>query len=202
MIERSERLAAISSGFLRSPIVSILGLRQCGKTTLAKQYAETQETTAFFDLENPLSAATLREPMSALKSLRGLVVIDEIQRMPELFPILRVLADRPKHTARFLILGSASPVLVRSISESLAGRVSLLELPGLTISEVGYSRLRQLWLRGGLPRSFLAADDKTSLAWRGDFMSLLLERDIPQLGISVPPTTLRRFWTMLAHFNV
>ncbi|TVR53722.1 MAG: ATP-binding protein [Puniceicoccaceae bacterium] len=202
MIQRQKKLGAIDAGFSRAPIVSITGLRQCGKTTLARAYAADQNGPVhYFDLEDPRSLARLREPMLALETLEGLIVIDEVQRLPPLFPILRVLADRPEGKARFLLLGSASPVLLDSISESLAGRVALLEIDGFDLLETGPDHWRQLWLRGGLPPSYLASADDDSLLWRQDFITLFLERDLPQLGITIPSTTLRRFWLMLAHFH-
>ena len=202
MILRERKLRAIDAGFLRAPIVSITGLRQCGKTTLARSYAPGRaEPVHYFDLEDPRSEARLREPMLALEGLEGLVVIDEVQRLPPLFPVLRVLADRPEKKARFLLLGSASPLLLNSISESLAGRVALLEIEGFDLLEVGETELRPLWLRGGLPPSYLAENDDASLLWRRDFITLFLERDLPQLGITIPSATLRRFWMMLAHFH-
>ena len=137
--------------------------------------------------------------MTALERLSGLVIIDEIQRQPELFELLRVLVDRPDNQARFLVLGSASPQLVRGVSESLAGRIGFVDLTGFDLREIGTEHLDQLWLRGGLPRSFLADDEDTSMTWRNDFLRTFLERDIPQLGITIPAETLRRFWTMMAH---
>ena len=202
MIERVSKLKAINDGFKRAKIVSITGLRQCGKTTLARSYAESQtKPVHYFDLEDPRSESRLREPMLALEALDGLVVIDEVQRLPSLFPVLRVLADRPETKARFLLLGSASPLLISSISESLAGRVALLEIEGFDLLETGTDSLRSLWLRGGLPPSYLAESDDASLLWRRDFITLFLERDLPQLGITIPSATLRRFWMMLAHFH-
>ncbi len=202
MIERLDKLRAIEDGFKRASIVSITGLRQCGKTTLARNYAAGQRVPVhYFDLEDPRSEVRLREPMLALEGLEGLIVIDEVQRLPELFPVLRVLADRPEEKVRFLLLGSASPVLISSISESLAGRVALLEIEGFDLLETGDASLRPLWLRGGLPPSFLAQNEDASLLWRRDFITLFLERDLPQLGITIPSVTLRRFWMMLAHFH-
>jgi len=202
MILRDTKERAIDSGFLRAPIVSITGLRQCGKTTLARSYAAGQSTQVhFFDLEDPRSLARLREPMLALEDLEGLIVIDEVQRLPPIFPILRVLADRPERKARFLLLGSASPTLLDAISESLAGRVALLEIEGFDLLETGKQACKPLWLRGGLPPSYLASNDDSSLLWRRDFITLFLERDLPQLGITIPSSTLRRFWMMLAHFH-
>lgn len=202
MIDRPQKIQAIEKGFQRAPVVSITGLRQCGKTTLALHYAkEHKGPVERFDLEDPHAVARLAAPKTTLERLRGLVVIDEIQRMPELFPLLRVLADRPEKPARFLILGSASPVLVKEISESLAGRVALLEMEGFDLLEAGTGHQQDLWLRGGLPRAFLSETDSASYAWRRDFITLFLERDLPQLGITIPATTLRRFWMMLAHFH-
>ncbi len=201
LIHRSRRLSAIDEAFARASIVSITGLRQCGKTTLARAYAEAQSGPVhIFDLEDPRSRSRLEEPMTALDPLEGLVVIDEIQREPDLYPVLRVLADRLGKKARFLILGSASPTLVRAVSESLAGRVALLEMEGFDLQEVGTEQVNRLWLQGGLPPSFQSAPE-TSFAWRQDFITLFLERDLPQLGITIPAPTLRRFWMMLAHYH-
>ncbi len=159
------------------------------------------ERSPSLDLEDPRDLARLSEPSLVLPELRGLVVLDEIQRMPELFPLLRVLADRPGPPARFLILGSASPDLSRQSAESLAGRVSYYVLPGFHIGEVGVENGTDLWIRGGFPRSYLAADDGASFQWREDFVRTFLERDLPALGVRVPSTTLRRFWQMLAHYH-
>lgn len=187
----------------RAPVVALLGPRQVGKTTLARDVAAAfgAGTVTTFDLEQPSALARLAEPELALEPLRGLVVLDEIQRRPELFPILRVLADRPRRPARFLVLGSASPELLRQESESLAGRVAFLELGGLSLSEVTPRRLDRLWLRGGFPASFTAASDADSFEWRTDFIQTFLERDLPGLGVSIPAPTLRRFWSMLAHVH-
>ena len=155
----------------------------------------------YFDLEDPIGRARLAEPMTALSPLRGLVIVDEVQREPKLYPILRVLADRPRTPARFLILGSASPDLVRHSSESMAGRVAFVDMAGFSLREVGEAAQRRLWLRGGFPRSFLARSENESFAWREDFIRTFLERDIGQLGIQVPPTALRRLWMMLAHYH-
>lgn len=200
-VQRTRRLSAIDKGFGRAGIVSITGLRQCGKTTIALAYAEAQSGPVhIFDLEDPRSRSRLEEPMTALDPLEGLVVIDEIQREPDLYPVLRVLADRPGRNTRFLILGSASPTLVRAVSESLAGRVALLEMEGFDLQEVGAEQASRLWLQGGLPPSFQSPPE-TSFAWRQDFITLFLERDLPQLGITIPAHTLRRFWMMLAHYH-
>ena len=200
MIPRNTTHNAIVTALERSRIVSLLGPRQSGKTTLARQFVPT-DSAAYFDLEDPLSLARLDEPMTALRNLTGLVVIDEVQRRPELFPILRVLADRTPLTARFLILGSAAPELLRQSSESLAGRMETITLSGFTITDVGMSAHQVHWLRGGLPLSFLATNDSNSVAWRKSFIQTLLERDIPSFGLGTPATTLLRFWTMLAHYH-
>ena len=184
-------------------MVGILGARQVGKTTLARQLsARWQSPTVFFDLENPRDRSRLVEdPLLALESHEGLVVIDEVQNAPELFPILRVLVDRPESATKFLILGSASPDLLRQGSETLAGRIYYHEIGGFDLTEVGVDVLDRLWLRGGFPRSFLAQDDAASAEWRRGFIRTFLERDLPALGLQVPPDAMRRFWTMLAHFH-
>jgi hypothetical protein len=193
-------LQALRRALGRSRVTALLGPRQCGKTTLAREAARSFRSE-FFDLEDPTDLAALENPRSALEPLRGLVVIDEIQRRPDLFPVLRVLADRPKAAVRFLLLGSASPELVRGASETLAGRVAFVDLAGFAMDEVGRDRLDLLWLRGGFPRSFLARSERESLEWRKDFIRTLLERDFPQIGITIPAATLRRFWSMVAHFH-
>ena len=200
MIERSGHLLRVKELLKRYPVVAILGARQVGKTTLARQLA-TDESSIRFDLEDPRDLARLADPMLALEPLEGLVILDEIQRRAELFPVLRVLADRPERRARFLVLGSASPDLLRQSSESLAGRIFYYQLGGFGLSEIGLEKQRNLWLRGGFPRSFLAESDWASLEWRSAFIRTFLERDIPQLGISIPAETLHRFWTMVAHYH-
>jgi len=172
------------------------GPRQSGKTTLARELVPPSSVN-YFDLEDPASLRRLDEPMTALEPLQGLVVLDEIQRRPELFPILRVLVDRPGAAARFLVLGSASGELLRQTSETLAGRVALYRLDGFAATEV--DDLERLWLRGGFPRSYLAPSDRASMRWRRSFVDTFLARDLPSLTGVVPPTLLRRFWTMLAH---
>lgn len=199
MIHRARHFARLHALLAQFPVVGILGARQVGKTTLARQLGDAPvEPTHIFNLENPTDLARLEEPMLTLAPLRGLIVLDEIQRRPDLFPMLRVLADRPDQPARFLVLGSASPDLLRQSSESLAGRIAYHELGGFSLDEVDGDADR-LWLRGGLPRSFLAATDAASLQWRDAFVRTFLERDLPQLGITTPAPTMRRFWTMLAH---
>ena len=200
MISRSETTAAINTALGRSRVVALLGPRQCGKTTLARQFVPS-DSPNYFDLEDPLSLARLDEPMTALRDLTGLVVIDEVQRRPELFPVLRVLADRDPLPARFLILGSASPALLRQSSESLAGRVETVTIGGLALRDVGTETMDSHWLRGGFPLSFLAGSDADSFGWRKNFIQTFLERDLPQLGIGTPAATLLRFWTMLAHYH-
>jgi predicted AAA+ superfamily ATPase len=200
MIERPELRAAIESRFRASPVVLLLGPRQCGKTTLARQLAGARRAE-YFDLEAPGDAARLREPMTALAPLRGRVVIDEAQLMPELFAVLRVLADRRPQPARFLLLGSASPDLSARAADSLAGRVALVPMSGFDLSEVGAEAPRRLWWRGGFPRSFLARSDAESRRWRADFMQTFLERDLRRFGVQVAPAAMRRFWHMVAHHH-
>jgi predicted AAA+ superfamily ATPase len=184
------------------PAVAILGARQVGKTTLAELIISRYAGPATrFDLEDPDDLARLSEPKLALAALKGLVVIDEVQRRPDLFPILRVIIDQPRAAARFLILGSASPALLQQTSETLAGRIAFHELGGFALDEVGMDRVDSLWLRGGFPRAFLAPTDAESHEWRRGYVQTFLERDIPQLGIRVPGTTLHRFWQMLAHVH-
>ena len=200
MIQRPGAIERLSKVLQVHPVAALLGPRQCGKTTLAGMFAEGKPSTTF-DLESPVGRQQLSAPMAALEQLSGLVVIDEIQRQPELFELLRVLVDRTDNAARFLVLGSASPSLVKGTSESLAGRVGFVDLSGFTMPEVGSEARDRLWVRGGFPRSFLAADDAASSAWREAFIRTFLERDVPQLGIGVPAETLRRFWTMVAHYH-
>lgn len=201
MIERPQALARIRESYTVHPAVAIEGPRQCGKTTLARLVAAGEPEVTFFDLESPADRQRLATPEQTLRPLRGLVVIDEAQRMPELFPVLRVLLDRPDISTRFLLTGSASPALIRGLSESLAGRVGILDLAGFDLTETGAANWNTLWARGGFPRSYLATDDRTSFVWRQDFIRTFLERDIPQLGITIPAETLRRFWTMIAHYH-
>jgi predicted AAA+ superfamily ATPase len=189
----------IQDSLARYRVTALLGPRQCGKTTLAKALEARPE--AYFDLEDPQDLARLEAPRLTLGALSGLVIIDEIQRRPDLLPLLRVLADRPGIPARFLILGSASPNLVKGVSESLAGRVGFVDLSGFDGTEVGFDRLDALWLRGGLPESFLSETDEASLHWRQQFIRTFLTRDIPQLGITIPSEKLRRFWLMVAHYH-
>lgn len=202
MLTRQRHRNRLRELLQRYPVVAILGARQVGKTTLARELAKDLESDVhFFDLEDPEDLARLTEPKLALEPLEGVVVLDEIQRQPEVFPILRVLADRPEGPAKFLVLGSASPELLRQSSETLAGRIHFHRLDGFALDEVESDSWRRLWVRGGFPRSFLAETDATSFEWRNDFIRTFLERDLPQLGIRTPGETLRRFWTMLAHHH-
>lgn len=201
IVPRPRHSAAIASLLEQFPVVGIIGARQVGKTTLARMLAADPEVTPVtaFDLEDPRDRARLADPMLALEPLRGLVVLDEVQRLPEVFPVLRVLADRPDAAARFLVLGSAGPDLLRQASESLAGRIAYYELPGFKLDEISPERADMLWVRGGFPRSFLAESERRSVRWRREFLRTFTERDLPQLGIGVAAETMRRFWTMLAH---
>ncbi len=200
MVKRLALLSQIRHALRRSRVVALIGPRQSGKTTLARQIVPP-DSPRYFDLEEPTSLARLAEPMTALAPLRGVIVIDEVQRRQDLFPMLRVLADRKPLSARFLILGSASPELLRQSSESLAGRVETITFPGFTLAEVGARALNRHWLRGGFPRSFLARTHEDSLRWRNEFIQTFLERDLSQLGVSIPAQALRRFWAMVAHYH-
>lgn len=200
MIYRKDLHDRIKEALARNRIVVLLGPRQCGKTTLAREFLNL-DSKNYFDLEDPVSLIRLEEPMTALRELEGLVVIDEIQRRAELFPVLRVLADRRPLPARFLILGSASPELLRQSSESLAGRVELITMGGFDLAEVGCAESEKLWQRGGFPDSFTAPNDSDSFSWRKNFIQTFLERDLALAGISIEPTALYRFWSMLAHYH-
>jgi len=200
MIKRPSSIEQLSNALRRSPVTALLGPRQCGKTTLARLFGQNRVAT-YFDLESRPDQTRLQNPELALSRLKGTVILDEIQSMPELFNVLRVLVDRPKNQTRFFILGRASPELMRKASETLAGRVEFVELTGFTLAEIKPKDERKLWLRGGFPRSFLASSDTDSTFWREGFIRTFLERDIPQLGISIPAAAMRRFWTMLAHYH-
>lgn len=201
MIHRLGAIVEVERLLGRYPVVAILGARQVGKSTLARQVARRMGKATVFDLENRVDVARLDEPSLTLGGLRGLVVLDEVQHRPDLFPTLRVLADRPRRPARFLVLGSASPELLKQSSETLAGRIAHHELDGFDLSEVGAEKADRLWLRGGFPRSFLARTERDSLRWRQELTTTFLERDIPALGIRIPAATLGRFWRMLAHWH-
>ena len=202
MLERTTHRRQVLLALGQFPVVALLGARQVGKTTLARQVAAAWDGPVhFFDLEDPDDQARLSDAAFVLRRLEGLVVLDEVQTRPALFGLLRVLADRPEQPARFLLLGSAAPELLRNTAETLAGRVAFHELHGLGLDELPPSALDVRWLRGGFPRAYLAPSDATSRSWREAFMRTYLERDLPQLGLSLPALTLRRFWTMLAHYH-
>lgn len=200
MIPRSDYLHSLQRALARNPVVALLGPRQCGKTTLARQILPSDHGN-YFDLEDPLAAGLMENSKTLLGGLKGLVVIDEAQREPRLFPVLRVLADRPGNPATFLILGSASPELSRQSAESLAGRVEIIEMQGLNLSETGTQSADTLWQRGGFPRSFLAGNEVDSFDWRRNFIRTFLERDLASLGFGMAPAAMGRFWTMLAHYH-
>ncbi|MFH0731512.1 MAG: ATP-binding protein [Candidatus Omnitrophota bacterium] len=200
MIKRNDLYKKIQLAIRYGRVVALLGPRQCGKTTLARQFV-SPDSAHYFDLEDPVGAAKLAEPMNVLSKLKGIVVIDEVQRQPDLFPVLRVLADRKPLPAKFLILGSASPELIKHSSESLAGRLARVIMTGFTLPEVGLTASERLWLRGGFPRSFLSKTEKDSINWRKDFIQSFVERDLPAHGVTLPPLTLSRFWVMIAHYH-
>jgi len=200
MVQRTELLRRVEYSLKRNPVTAILGPRQSGKTTLAREIGR-QKNAAYFDLEDPNDQARLANPQLILEALRGVVILDEIQRRPELTMLLRVLADRKPLPCRFILLGSASPDLMRQASDSLAGRIHFVDMGGFTLGEVGDDQCDRLWLRGGFPRSFVADTDEDSRQWRLSFVRTFLERDMPQLGVQIPAETLRRFWTMLAHYH-
>lgn len=200
-INRPQFETEVRESLSYNPVTAILGPRQCGKTTLARSISETINSS-LFDLEDPADFELLKSnPKQIFNGLEGLVIIDEIQRLPELFPLLRVLADEANSKRKYLILGSASPDLIRNSSESLAGRIGFINLTGFRLNEVGTENLRNLWLRGGFPRSYLAQNENQSFIWRNDFIQTFLERDISMYGFNIPPVTLRRFWQMLAHYH-
>jgi predicted AAA+ superfamily ATPase len=200
-VQRREFRANLERALARAPVTALLGPRQAGKTTLARQIARSVRASHYFDLEDPDDLRALDFAKAALSPLEGLVVIDEVQRRRELFPVLRVLVDRPDNRALFLVLGSASPELLRQTSESLAGRIEFVELSGFRLDEVGTRHWRRLWLRGGFPRAYLAASDEDAFAWLKSFVQTYIERDLPQLGLSLPAPTLHRFLTMIAHVH-
>lgn len=202
MIDRETHVERVQGLLDRHPCVGLIGARQVGKTTLARMIAERRKgPVTFFDLESAEDQARLQDPILALKNLEGMVVLDEIQKLPEIFETIRVLVDRPSGAGKFLVLGSASPDLLRKSSETLAGRIVYYELSGLSLEEVGMENPARLWVRGGFPRSYLAKNDSDSHEWRREFIRTFLERDLPQLGVNIRSVTLRRFWTMLAHYH-
>ena len=200
MIKRQGYIDRVKKAISRSPIVALLGPRQCGKTTLARMICDHRPST-YFDLESQTDLRRLANPEMILASLSGLVVIDEIQVKPDLFPALRVVVDKPDNKCKFLILGSASPHISKSVSETLAGRVEFVDMAGFDLTELGAENWKKLWIRGGFPRSFLADNDEDSFAWREGFIRTFIQRDIPQFGINIPAPAMRRFWTMLAHYH-
>jgi predicted AAA+ superfamily ATPase len=200
MIDRETDRKLVRTALNRSRVVALVGPRQCGKTTLAREFLAA-DSLNYFDLEDPSSLARLGEPDTALRPLKGLVVIDEVQRRPDLFALLRVLADRRPLRARFLILGSASPDLLKQSSESLAGRLETVQLEGFRLADLGAAKQARHWLRGGFPLSFTARTEANSVAWRQHFLQTFLEQDLPQLGVTIPAAALRRFWSMMAHYH-
>jgi len=200
MINRKTDRDWVQSALKRSRVVALLGPRQCGKTTLAREFVPA-DSLNYFDLEDPSSLARLTEPDTALRPLKGLVVIDEIQRRPDLFPLLRVLADRRPLPSRFLILGSASPDLLKQSSETLAGRLETVPLEGFRLADLGRAAQARHWLRGGFPQSYTARTQANSAVWRSQFLQTFVERDLPQFGVTIPAVALRRFWTMIAHYH-
>ena len=200
MIVRMDDIVLVRAALRRSRVVALLGPRQCGKTTLAREIVPP-DSLNYFDLEDPRSLARLSEPDTALRSLKKWVVIDEIQRRPDLFPLLRVLADRRPLPARFLLLGSASPDLLRQSSETLAGRIETVALEGFRLADLGADAQARHWLRGGFPLAYTPRTETDSMAWRRQFLQTFIERDLPQLGIKIPATALRRFWNMVAHYH-
>lgn len=200
MIQRIHLTEKIKASLENNRVVALVGPRQCGKTTLARQFVNPGSAN-YFDLEDPVSLSRLSEPKTGLENLTGIICIDEIQKMPDLFSILRVLADRDPLPSKLLILGSASPKLLKQSSESLAGRIEIIEISGFSAQETGLDKIDQLWIRGGFPLSFLAKTDEISLSWRKNFIRMVLERDLPELGFRIPSPMMMRFWAMLAHYN-
>jgi len=200
-LARSSLEREILTKFDSSPVLALLGARQTGKTTLARHFANQLESVHIFDLESPADRAALSTPELTLASLTGTVIIDEVQRLPTLFEVLRPLCDRPDGNTKFLLLGSASPKIIRGVSESLAGRVLFVNVSGFSLAETGPDSALKLWERGGFPRSYLAQDQRTSMEWRDGFIETFLERDLPQFGIRIPGETIRRFWYMIAHYH-
>jgi predicted AAA+ superfamily ATPase len=200
VIERKKYLDSIAARIEHNPVVALLGPRQVGKTTLAKQFTESRQAR-YFDLESAATQDVLRQPAAVLEPLTGLVVIDEVQRMPELFPLLRVWSDRRPLPARFLVLGSVSPWLMKGVTESLAGRVSFVDVTGLSLAEVGVDNHRRLWWRGGFPVAYLVETDELARQWQEDLERTVIERDLALFGVSESPAVMRRFWAMVAHYH-
>lgn len=200
MIDRKKYLEVIAERIEHNPVVALLGPRQIGKTTLARQFTAGRPAR-YFDLESAATQDLLRQPAAVLEPLTGLVVIDEVQRMPELFPLLRVWSDRRPLPARFLILGSVSPWLMKGVTESLAGRVSFVDVTGLSLMEVGTENHRRLWWRGGFPLAYLAATDELARQWQEDLERTVIERDLGRFGVTESSATMRRFWAMVAHYH-
>ncbi len=200
MINRYNLQEKLNTSIHENPVTTLLGPRQCGKTTIAKTI-RTPSPVHYYDLENPADRSGLANPLTALGNYDGLVILDEIQRMPELYEILRVLVDRASHLARYLVLGSASPRIIRDVSETLAGRIGFVDMGGFNLKEVSPDNWEKLWLRGGFPRSYLAADEDSSFRWRDNFARTFLERDLRQFGFSIHPESMRRFWIMVAHYH-
>jgi uncharacterized protein len=200
MIKREKYKKAVIRAIKRSPVTALLGPRQCGKTTLAREIGEIAGST-FFDLQKPSDKSRLENPELVFDILSGLVIIDEIQLEPKIFSNLRYIVDKPDNKCRFLILGSASPTIIKGVSETLAGRVEFVDLMGFNIDETGKDTMIKLWNRGGFPRSFLADNDEDSFAWREGFVRTFLQRDIPEIGINIPSTVMMRFWMMLANYS-
>ncbi|WP_419843096.1 ATP-binding protein [Candidatus Poriferisodalis sp.] len=200
MVPRPTDAAALRAAVAHAPVTLLTGPRQAGKSTLARRIIDPSPA-AFFDLEDYRDRARLAEPMLALREPSETVVIDEVQRMPELFESLRVLVDHDRRPGRFVVLGSAAPELTGLGAESLAGRVSFVELTGFRLGDVGGGSLNELWLRGGLPPSYLASDAAASNRWRDDYITTFLERDLGNLGYRIPAAAMRRFWTMVAHYH-
>ena len=202
MIEREKNINLLEQLLTEFPVVALIGARQIGKTTLARQIMKRWHTEChYYDLESTIDLARLTDPMLSLMPLHGLIILDEIQQLPEIFKTIRVLADREPSQAQFLILGSAAPALLKQSCESLAGRIAYFELSGLSFTEVNIDHFQNLWLRGGFPRSYLAANNSASYRWRLNFARNFLERDIPQFGIGASSKLLERFWIMLSHYH-
>ena len=200
VVARIQAETQLGDALATSPIVVLTGARQAGKSTLARRVVQPLPQN-FFDLEDPRDLARLADPTLTLSRSPSTVVIDEAQLRPELFPILRVLVDEDRRPGRFLVLGSASPDLIGLSSQSLAGRVSFVELGGFELADIGAAHMDRLWFRGGLPESFLASDDEASNRWRDDYITTFVQRDLAALGFGMPAATMRRFWSMLAHYH-